>query len=90
MKRQWYETLDERKHQMRENIMKAKEPTKRRPYRWGAKEYLAGFNVGETKIYQDQFRWRSLQEIASRLKMGFGSIFRFDTIEKVKYITRIR
>lgn len=63
---------------------------KRKAYQWGAKEYLAGFDVGERRIYQDRFPYRSLQSIASRLKIRFGCIFRFETIGDVKYITRIR
>lgn len=61
----------------------------RKPYQWGAQQYLANFNRGETREYDEKFPWRSLISIASKLKRTYGVVFSFDTIDSKRYITRI-
>lgn len=60
-------------------------------YKWGAKEYLSSFNVGEMREWDGVFPWRSLSCIASKLKKQYGCVFRLATIEatKTKVIMRI-
>lgn len=88
MRRHWWETIKERQAALREKNG-PKEPTKRRPYQWGAKEYLADFDVGECKQYQDRFPWDSLKSIAAKMKSQFGVHFAFSSINGKKYITRV-
>ena len=40
----------------------------RNDYQWGASQYLAHFEIGEVRIYNERFPWRSLHSIATRLK----------------------
>lgn len=62
----------------------------RMPYQWGAKEYLSGFEIGETKEYKENYKWDSLKALASRLKRDFGVQFQFRTTkDKVQLITRV-
>ena len=89
MRRHWWETIKERQAVLREKNGAPKEPTKRRPYQWGAKEYLADFHVGESKQYQDRFPWDSLKSIAAKMKSQFGVQFAFSSINGKKYITRV-
>ena len=51
----------------------------RAKYQWGAKAYLAGFDVHESRIYNERFPWRSLAAIASRMGKTYGMIFKFKT-----------
>lgn len=94
MRRNWWETIKERQEILREKNGVPKEPkpyrvpTKRRPYQWGAKEYLADFDVGECKQYQDRFPWDSLKSIAAKMKSQFGVQFTFSSINGKRYITR--
>lgn len=93
--KQWYETLAERQRAMREKNHSPAMPipsnkvTKRRPYLWGAKGYLAGFTKGECRTYCGEFSWDSLRSIASKMKAEFGSQFLFNTIAGQRYITRV-
>jgi hypothetical protein len=89
-RKQWWETIKERQAILREKngVPDLKDPTKRRPYQWGAKEYLADFDVGECKQYQDRFPWDSLKSIAAKMKSQFGVQFTFSSINGKRYITR--
>ena len=89
MRRNWWETIKERQAVLREKNGAPKEPPKRRPYQWGAKEYLADFHVGESKQYQDRLPWDSLKSIAAKMKSQFGVQFAFSSINGKKYITRV-
>ena len=89
MRRNWWETIKERQAALREKNGAPKEPTKRRPYQWGAKDFLADFDVGESKQYQDRFPWDSLKSIAAKMKSQFGVQFTFSSINRKKYITRV-
>ena len=90
MRRNWWETIKERQAALREKNGAPKEPTKRRPYQWGAKQYLADFKVGEVRVYDERFPWRSLQAIASRMASRYGVRFVFNTADGLRIITRIR
>lgn len=61
----------------------------RKPYKWGAKEYLSGFKVGERKEYDEKFVWASLRTCASRMKKDYGVCFKFETKNNIHYITRL-
>lgn len=61
----------------------------RQPYRWGAKNYLSGFRVGETREFQEDYRWDSLRSIASRMKEDFGCVFSLCVRDGKKFITRL-
>lgn len=63
---------------------------KRKPYQWGAKQYLADFKVGEVREYDERFPWRSLRVIASRMAGRYGVRFVFNTADGLRIITRIR
>jgi hypothetical protein len=89
MRRNWWETIKERQAALREKNGAPKEPTKRRPYQWGAKEYLAGFEIGERRVYNDRFPWDSLKCTAAKMKSNFGVQFIFNTIKGKQYITRV-
>ena len=62
----------------------------RNDYQWGASQYLAHFEIGEVRIYNERFPWRSLHSIATRLKKSYGIQFVFNTIGDEKIITRVR
>lgn len=66
-----------------------KELTKRRPYQWGAKDFLSGFDIGECRLYEGKFPWRNLQSIARYMSLQFGVQFAFSTVRGKKYITRV-
>lgn len=54
----------------------------RAEYVWGAKQYLASYEKGETREYDEwrmKFPWRSLAAIASRMGKIYGMIFKFKT-----------
>lgn len=64
----------------------------RAEYVWGAKMYLADFEKGETREYdewRERFPWRSLAAIASRLGKASGMRFQFRTRGGVRTITRL-
>lgn len=64
----------------------------RAEYVWGAKQYLADFEKGEVREYdewRERFPWRSLHAIASRMSKTYGMIFQFRTKGGVRTITRI-
>jgi len=63
---------------------------KRNKYQWGAKQYLAGFKVGEVREYDKKFPWRSLQVIASRMASSYGVRFLFNTVDDIRTIARIK
>ena len=89
MRRQWWETINERQAALREKNRAPKEPTKRRPYQWGAKDFLSGFDVGECRLYEGKFPWRNLQSIARHMSLQFGVQFAFSSVRGKKYITRV-
>lgn len=95
MMRWWWLTLEERQRKYREmqktqpESLTPKEPTKRRPYQWGAKDFLSGFDIGECRLYEGKFPWRNLQSIARHMSLQFGAQFAFSTVRGKKYITRV-
>lgn len=54
-----------------------RKPLPRAKYRWGAKDYLASFEIGETRICDPKFKWNSIRSIACVLKRQFGCSFIF-------------
>ena len=69
---------------------RGEEKKKRNPYRWGVKSYLSSFVIGEERIVNEEFSWRSIRAIASAMKREYGCQFqcRFK-IGKPKLIKRI-
>ena len=67
-----------------------KEKKQRRPYKWGAKAFLASFEVGEHRIVGDEFRWRSLTALSSRMRIEYGCQFCFSTTGGTKLIIRTK
>ena len=63
----------------------------RKPYKWGAKAYLASMEVGETRTDDGRYNWRGLQFIAAQMQRDYGSKFVFRTKQKAGYrqVTRI-
>jgi hypothetical protein len=61
----------------------------RKPYRWGVKEYLSSFEVGEKRACDERFVWASIRSIASHMKKAYGVCYRFETKNNIHYITRI-
>jgi hypothetical protein len=59
---------------------------KRKPYQWGAKEYLFSFKIGETRVCSE-FPIRNLATMASKYKRLLGMQFTFNN--KNKTITRL-
>ena len=96
MKRFWWMTLEERQRKFREMRGKEpaeprpREPKKRNPYRRGAKAYLASFNVGDIREYNEPYNWDTLRSIASKMKSDFGCIFVFHNSKQERFITRVR
>jgi hypothetical protein len=91
-KRFWWETLDDRRAKMRKSkpcYESTKPKAKRQPYKWGAQQYLSGFEVGETRKYDNSFQWDSLKSIGSRLKRDYGVRFTFRCVGLDKLITRV-
>ena len=70
------------------------EPTKvvrtRQRYKWGVKNYLTSFKVGETRKYDGRYRYDSLRSQAVKLKKDYGCLFGFYTSSEGKFITRIK
>ena len=94
VKRFWWETLEERRRKMREKnpcpVEKVVKPqTKRQPYKWGAKDYLSSFEVGETRIYDEIFPWRNLSSIACKMRRDFGCRYSLYTYNGQRMITRV-
>ena len=52
----------------------------RKQYKWGAKEYLSSFSVGEMREWNGVYPWRTLSSIAAKLKREYGCVFRLTTI----------
>lgn len=96
MRRHWWETLEERQKEHREKREQPiteyhnTEARKRQPYTWGAKAYLASFNVGECREYKESFIWESLKSIATKLKKDFDCQYIFNTAGSKRYITRVK
>lgn len=65
----------------------------RAEYVWGAKQYLASYEKGEVREYDEQemkFPWRNLATIASRLGKEYGIMFKFKTRKDgTRTITRV-
>lgn len=94
MKKQWYETIKFRQEKLREKNLKSKEQkikpaSQRNAYRWGAKDYLSSFQVGEAKQYNGDYSWESLKSIASNLKKLYGVQYVFNTVGLKRYISRV-
>ena len=98
MKRQWYETLDERKRQMREKqgkstdqgrLLSLSEVNKRKPYHCGAKAYLTSFEIGEERIFDGTFLYNSLRSIASRLHRDYGVQYSFKITNGIRKVRRL-
>lgn len=54
----------------------------RAEYVWGAKQYLASYEKGEKRVYDEwrmKFPWRSLASIGARLGREYGMKFKFFT-----------
>lgn len=95
MRRQWWETITEKQEKLRLKVAspkqgKSKESTKRKPYQFGVKEYLASFIVGESRVHEGPLVWDSLRSVASKMKSQFGVQFAFSTIKGIHYITRLK
>lgn len=61
----------------------------RAEYVWGAKQYLASFEKGEVRVYDEYregFPWRSLASISCQMSI-FGMKFRFKTHRGLGYRT---
>lgn len=65
----------------------------RADYIWGAKQYLATYEKGEERVYDEwrmRFPWRSLASIASRMGKVYGMVFKFKTHKDgIRTITRV-
>lgn len=63
----------------------------RNPYKWGAKEYLASMEVGETRRDDGRFDWRGLQSVASHMYWEYWCKYRFRSYPKKGYreVTRL-
>ena len=97
-KRSWWETLEERQAQLRKQTGKetynvtcneAKSKSKRQPYKWGAKNYLSSFEVGETRVYEEICSWRNLSSIACKMRRDFGCRYSLYTDNGQRMITRV-
>ena len=55
-------------------------------YNLGVMAYLKSFNVGETRFIDERFKLASMKSLATRLKSGFGCVFKF----KGNQITRVK
>lgn len=67
-----------------------KEGGERAKYKWGAKEYLTSFSVGEIREWDGSFPWRSLSSTAARLKRDYGCAYRLTTIAQTNKKVIIR
>lgn len=98
MKQFWWMTLEERQRKMRGRLRATPEPLQenekpkqiRRPYKWGAKAFLSSFEVGESREYHEKFEWRNLISIASRMKREFGCQYLFNSVDHLRFITRVK
>lgn len=89
MRKYWWLTIEEKQAKLRNQLgADEKHELKRRPYKWGAKAYLSSFDVGETRTFNNEFRWDSLRPIASKMKSMYGCEFSFCTPKRE--IKRIR
>lgn len=71
-------------------IQEEREIKPRIQYKWGAKQYLSSFYVGETKEFKEDFRWDSLRSIATKLKADYDCQFLFNTKFGKRFITRVQ
>ena len=62
---------------------------KRKPYHKGVKEYLASFQVGESRVQDEELRYGSLRATASRLFRDYGCKFTFKCVNGVRMVKRI-
>ena len=62
----------------------------RSEYRWGAKQFLASLEVGESAKDDGRFSWRGLQQVACRLMNEYGCRFIFRTYPKRGYREVVR
>lgn len=60
---------------------------KRKPYKWGLKNYLSSFEIGEVRTYDRSYPWTSFKSVATMMKRDFGCVFSFSW--KHKTITRV-
>jgi len=63
---------------------------KRSKYRWGAKQFLANLEVGESVKDDGRFSWRGLQQMANRLMNEYDCRFIFRTYRKLGYREVVR
>ena len=52
------------------------EKKKRNPYRWGVKNYLSSFVIGEERTISEEFCWNSIKSMASRMRLDYGCQFK--------------
>ena len=92
-------TLKERQEEFRKKqgkedrpvpVASKKKPKKRRgTYQWGAKAFLTGFEIGETRVYRGRYKWSSLRSIGSMLKRHYGVLYTFHKVDGNKIIARV-
>lgn len=70
--------------------IKEREVKPRTQYKWGVKQYLSSFNIGETREFNEDFHWKSLRSIATRMTAEFGCMFLFNTKFGKRFITRVQ
>lgn len=63
---------------------------KRKPYRWGVKEYLTSFEVGEERVFDETFQYNTLRSIASRLHRDYGVQYSFRIINGIRKVRRLK
>lgn len=62
----------------------------RKGYKWGAKDYLSSFTVGEIRVFNEDLSWPNLMVIANYMKRNFGCRFVFNTHEGERLIIRVK
>lgn len=70
--------------------IKERDVKPRTQYKWGVKQYLSSFNIGEIKEFNEDFHWKSVRSIAARMAREFGCMFLFSTKFGKRYITRLK
>lgn len=66
-----------------------KQKKSRQPYKWGAKEFLTGMGILETRVIPASLNFRSLIYMANALKKDVGMQFAQTSRGGVHYITRL-
>ena len=65
------------------------EKKKRKPYKRGAKAFLASFEIGEIRVVTDEYSWSGIRSSAARLKRDFGCQFHCSLSTGRKVVKRI-